>query len=130
MMLAKIPIFLLHVFLIDHWLIHLLLWAFFFISFSASASPGATLSTSGLFLGLPTCPFSLKHSCLRLPQLLFPFLLPLKCCLQGCESLFYFHSRSLFFFSKKKKIFFFCPWLKSTKVTQTHSSYRVVGDYK
>ena len=102
----------------------------FVFSFSVSASPGATLSTSGWFLELPTCPFSLKHSCLRLPQLLFPFLPPLKCCLQGCESLFYFHSRSLFFFFLKKKSFFFCPWLKSTKGTQTHSPYRVVGDYK
>ena len=120
MMLAKIPDLILHAFLTDHWLIHLLLWAFFFFPFPASASPGATLSISGLFLGLPTCPFSLKHCCLRLPQLLFPFLYHLNVLFKDVKvySAFIVELYSFYLKEKKKRLFSFAHGWKVLKLSR------------
>ena len=54
----------------------------------ASPSPGAALSTPGLFPGLSASPFFLNCGHLGLSELPLPFPLPLQCCLQGWESLF------------------------------------------
>lgn len=72
--------------------------------------------------GTPNLSFTLLNTVVKTSSVLFPFLRHLNVVFQDVKFYSTFTSRSLlYFFLKKKKGFSFCPWLKSTKGTQTHS---------